>query len=222
MRIIVGTMLLFATTTTFAQRVPLGVPLPGAGGHHDRREARAAEEEQDAAQAALLDSAKRDGDEKLTCEQLHAEFTTIQADPAMQAFMAGPQGAGDQLGGISQMQQQVMEKMQANRPSIAGSMVKGMAQSLNPFGQIGAKRRASRQQAETDAQIAEIQKSFGGGLLPGADGLPAGGSMSMMMRAGQVMELAQTKKCDWMSSTQPPLESQQTEPQEAEPARGRR
>jgi hypothetical protein len=205
MRIIVGAMLLLATATAFAQRVPLGVPLPSPGGLEDRREARAAEEEQDAAQQALPDSAKRGGDEKLTCEQLQAEMTTIQADPAMQALMASQQGAGDQLGGINQ----VLEQMQANRPSVAGMMVKGMAQSLNPFGQIGAKRRASRQQADMEAQLAEIQKSLPAGFQLGADGQPAGANMAPMMRMGHVMELAQAKKCDWMNSTQSPL---QTEP----------
>ncbi len=207
MRIIVGAMWLLATTTAFAQRVPLGVPLPGAGGNHDRREARAAEEEPDAAQLALPDSAKRDGDDKLTCEQLQAELTTLQADPAMQALMT--QGAGDQLGGGVN---QLLEQMQANRPSVAGTVVKGMAQSLNPFGQIGAKRRASRQQAETEAQIAEMQKALPAGLLPGADGQPSG--MPTMLRMGHVMQLAQQKKCDFMNSTEPA-------PQPTAPARER-
>jgi hypothetical protein len=212
MRLIVGTMLLLATTTVFAQRVPLGVPLPGLGGHHDRREARAAEEEQDASQVALPDSAERDGDDKLTCEQLHAELTTLQADPAMQALTASQQGtAGDQPGGVNQAQQ-LLEQMQANRPSVAGTMVKGMAQSLNPFGQIGAKRRASHQQAEMEAQIAEIQKSLPAGFQTGVDGQPGGANMPLMMRAGHVMELAQAKKCDWMSSMQTQPQAQQTEP----------
>lgn len=201
MRIIVGTVLLLATTTVFAQRVPLGVPVPGVGGHHDRRAAREAEEEQDAQPLTLPDGAKRDGDEKLTCEQLQAELTALQADPAMQAFMAQQASGGDQLGGINQTQQ-LLEQMQANRPSVAGALVKGAAQSLNPFGQIGAKRRASRQQAEMEAQIAEIQKSLPGGFQVGADGQP-GANMAPMMRMGQVMELAQNKKCDWMSATQP-------------------
>jgi len=208
MRIIVGTMLLLATATAFAQRIPLGVPLPSLGGHNDRREARAAEEEQDAAQVALPAGGERDGDEKLTCEQLHAEITTLQADPQMQALMASQQGAGDQPGGFNQAQQ-MLEQMQANRPSVAGTMVKGMAQSLNPFGQIGAKRRASRQQAEMEAQIADIQKSLPAGFQLGADGQPAGAGMAPMLRMGHVMELAQKKQCDWMSSTQAP---QQPEP----------
>lgn len=213
MRIIVGTMLLLATAPAFAQRVPLGVPLPGLGGHHDRRE-RAAEQEQDAALEGLADSGGRDGDEKLTCEQLQAELTTLQADPAMQALMASQQGAaGDQLGGVNQAQQ-LLEQMQANRPSLAGTMVKGMAQSLNPFGQIGAKRRASRQQAEMEAQIAQIQNALPAGFQLGTDGQPAGGGMSMMMRMGHVMELAQEKNCDFMSSTQPL-------PEQAEPERER-
>jgi hypothetical protein len=217
MRIIVGALLLIATATAFAQRVPLGVPLPGVGAPHDRREARVAEDEQDAAQASFPDSAKRDGDEKLTCEQLQAEMTTLQADPAMQALMTSQQGtAGDQLGGFNQTQQ-LLEQMQANRPSVAGTVVKGMAQSLNPFGQIGAKRRASRQQAEAEAQIAEIQKTLPGGFQLGTDGQPAGGGMPLMMRMGQVMQLAQGKKCDWMSSTQAP-----SQPQPTEPARERR
>jgi hypothetical protein len=208
MRIIVGTALLLATAMAFAQRVPLGVPLPGLGGHQDRRDARAEEEEQDA--LTLTDDGKRDGDDKLTCEQLQAELTTLQADPQMQALMATSQqgAAGDQLGGINQAQQ-LLEQMQANRPSVAGTMVKGMAQSLNPFGQIGAKHRASRQQAEMEAQIAEIQKSLPAGFPVGGDGQPAGAGMPLMMRAGHVIELAQAKKCDWMSSTQ---SAQQTEP----------
>ena len=200
MRIIVGTMLLLATLMAFAQRVPLGVPLPGAGDRHDRRAARDAEEEQDTSQLTLPDSAKRDGDEKLTCEQLQTELTTLQADPAMQALMAQQATAGDQPGGINQAQQ-LLEQMQANRPSVAGTMVKGMAQSLNPFGQIGAKRRASRQQAEVDAQIAQMQQSLPAGFL-GADGQPGAG-MAPMMRMGHVMELAQKKKCDWIGATQP-------------------
>ncbi len=213
MRLLVGTLLVLATTTALAQRVPLGVPLPGVDAPHDRREARTAEDEPDAAQASFPDTAKRNGDEKLTCEQLQAEMTTLQADPAMQALMTSQQGtAGDQLGGFSQTQQ-LLEQMQANRPSVAGTVVKGMAQSLNPFGQIGAKRRASRQQAEAEAQIAAIQKTLlPGGLQLGADGQPTGGGMAPMMRMGQVMQLAQEKKCDWMSSTQGLSQPQLTEP----------
>ncbi len=201
MRIIVGTVLLLATATTFAQRVPVGISLPGVGAHHEGREARAVEDDEDVGLEALPDSAKRD--EKLSCEQLQAEITTLQADPTMQAFLTSQQNAaGDQLGGFNQAQQ-LLEQMQANRPSVAGTLVKGMAQSLNPFGQIGAKRRASRQQAEMQAQIAEIQKSLPGGFQLGADGQPAATSMAPMMRMGRVMELAQQKKCDWMNSMQP-------------------
>jgi hypothetical protein len=205
MRILVGTMVLLATATAFAQRVPLGVPLPSLGGHHDRREARAAEDEQDAAQSALPAGGERDGDEKLTCEQLQAEITTLQSDPQMQALMASQQAAGDQAGGINQAQQ-MLAQMQANRPSVA----KGVAQSLNPFGQIGAKRRASRQQAEMQAQIDQIQNSLPAGFQLGADGQPGGANMAPMMRMGHVMELAQKKQCDWMSSTQAPQPAEPT------------
>ena len=197
MRVIVCAALLFATSAAFAQRVPAG--LPGLGAHKDHGESSAA----DKANAAAADSAKRDGDDKLTCEQLQAELGTIQADPAMQALLANQfGGAADQAAGLAAAQQMMQQQM-ANRPSVA----KAMAQSLNPF---GAKKRAEKQQAETEAQAAEIRKAMGNQpqLADGKGGGPGAAGIDLnspqMARAGRLLELSQQKKCDLQGNAQPP------------------
>jgi hypothetical protein len=181
--------------------------LPGFGARRDRAEASAAEKVKDAAQAAAQsapsDDGKRDGDEKLTCEQLLAEMGTIQADPALQALMANQVGgASDQAAGLAAAQQMMQQQM-ANRPSIA----KSMAQSLNPF---GAKKRAEKQQAETEAQAAEIRKAFGNqpqladgkGGGPGLAGAGLDANSPQVLRGARLLELSQEKKCDSAAAAQ--------------------
>jgi len=208
MRIIVGAVLLLATAAAFAQRVPGGIPLPGLGALGRSGEALTPEEQQN----ALAEAGKRDGDEQLTCDQLHAELTTIQESPEMQGLTAS--AGGDQAGGADNQAQQLLESFQGQQPSMVGMAAKGIAQSLNPFAGIGAKRRGARQQAEMDAKLADIQKAFQTGQSSDAAGpfgaLAAG--MPMLMRMNRVQDLAKQQKCDWLSDIELPAAEPEPEP----------
>jgi len=212
MRIIVGAALLLATATAFAQRVPLGIPGLGALGHSG--EALTPEGEQN----AFTDAGKRDGDDKLTCDQLHAELTTIQESPELQTLAASSeQGSGDQGDGAANQTQQLLESLQIKQPSMIGMAARGVAQSLNPFGGIGARRRGARQQAEMEAKLADIQKAFQPWQSPTDAAGPFGGlaaGMPMLMRMNRVRALANQQKCDWAADL-PSLDA-------AEPTQGQR
>jgi hypothetical protein len=215
MRILVGATLLLATAAAFAQRVPVGVPVPDGSSRHDRRAARAAAEEaaEDAqagpqTQAGFLADAARAGDDQLTCDELKDELASIQANPAIQ-FVANQNAASAEE--TAKQMQQTIEQMQANRPSMIGGMAKGMAQSFNPLnaiglGALGAGRRAARQQAQMQEQIAQMQSALPAGFENLADGDGGFDSvMPLMMRSQRVRDLAHTQHCDWVdAAVQPP------------------
>jgi hypothetical protein len=199
MRFVLCAALLFVTSAVLAQRVPAG--LPGLGAHklHGDSPAADAADAATAVQGAVNDGGKRDGDDQLTCEQLQAELGTLQADPSMQALTG--QLAGTDAAATLAAAQQMMQQQMANRPSVA----KAMAQSLNPF---GAKKRAEKQQAEIEAQTAEMRKAMGNQpqLADGKGGGVGAGidpNSPQMLRAGRLLELSQQKKCDAAAIAQP-------------------
>lgn len=193
MRIAIGAALLLFAAAASAQRAPLGIGAGAfGGGKHNRNEAA-----NDVVAPDFSAAGKRDGDDKLTCEQLQTELQSTMA--SLQSQSAGQGASAEETAAkIAEMQQRAQE-LQANRPGVAGAMVKGMAQSMNPF---GARKRAERQQAEMEAQVAEMQKMLPAGAQVGTTGPSVGGgfSMEVMARSQRINELGQQKGCDFLSA----------------------
>ena len=200
MRIVVGTLLLLAAGVALAQRVPVGVAVPDSGSRHDRREAakaaKAAAEAED--EDVADDNGGRDGDDKLTCEQLQAEYTDLQARPELKAMMS-PQSA-EQMAALNAQTQQMLEKMQ---PGTQPGFAKAMLQSLNPLAMFTAPLKARRQSKEMKAQMDEMMKTMDSSNPSSPFGMMQA-AMPLIARSNQVRELAQQRECNWQNSLPPP------------------
>jgi hypothetical protein len=209
MRIAIGAALLLVATATFAQRVPLGIGIHGVGGGKQTQSDDALADLPKAGDLAAM--GKRDGDDKLTCEQLQEEFQSSMSAMASAQDPSQIASAEENVAKMSEMQQRMME----NRPGVA----KAMAQSMNPF---GAKKRAGKQQADMEAQAAELKKMMsGGGAQAATNGPSIGGGMSMavMARSQRINELGDRKKCDFLKAM--PQGAASVPPGVAPPAKSR-
>jgi hypothetical protein len=147
-----------------------------------------------AAMAAAQAKATKKGDEKLSCDALLAELVSVTQDPAMQA-------AATKLGVWSkEKQDELNAKAAAAKGQMAAGMtmglIGGLATALVPglSGMIGRGEMA-RQQAQAAQQQAEAARNvqsiaeMGNVMMPILPGL---------MRGERVVELAQTRNCEWM------------------------
>lgn len=130
--------------------------------------------------------AARPGDEKLTCDQLQEELGKTMNNPEMKAFA---QGAGE----YAQKQQEEMAKAMATQiplgtaTSIVGSVPGG------DWVATGARMAQAAQgtaQAKKNMEMHHQQAS------------QAMGAMPTMMRGKRLMDLAQSKKCEWAKDFQ--------------------
>lgn len=139
-----------------------------------------------AAQADAEASARRRGDDALTCDQLQAEMMTISQSPEMATFQA------DNSAFAAQAQQQ----MQAARGQMAGAM--GMSVGMMGLGVASAfvpgLGMAQSLAMRGYAANAQRQAAANQGMMgQQADAMAA--AMPMLTRMQRVAELGQAKQC---------------------------
>jgi hypothetical protein len=147
-----------------------------------------------AAMATAQSKAIKKGDEKLSCDALLAELVSVTQDPAMQA-------AAIKLGAWSKEKQ---DELNAKAAAAKGEMAVGMTMGLmgglvtalmpglsgiTGRGEMARQHtHAMQQQAEAARNVQSIAE-LGNVMMPILPGL---------MRGERVIELAQTRQCEWM------------------------
>lgn len=151
----------------------------------------------DNADEAAKAAAMRPGDEDLTCEQLRVELSAVTSDPQWLAAVQAQGAFGqEQLERISKEQEDGANEDGQRRGGF-GQAVRGFGRGLiantNPAAaraeQAARAAENARMMAEAQRNNERIQSQFG----------QLQGSMPQMMRANRIVELAQARKCEWVT-----------------------
>lgn len=133
-------------------------------------------------------SAIRAGDDKLTCQQLEAEFIALENDPAIAAAMASAESnAGTQGGVVTAMQGQM-----AVNNALAAAGAAGALQL--PGSDVFTLMAAKATEAHVDYQSAVSQSALAGSLNS------LGAVQDVVMRQQRVGELATDKNCAFINA----------------------
>jgi hypothetical protein len=159
-------------------------------------EAAALEAQLQAAQAEGTANAARPGDENLTCDELQTELAAVAQSPEFQAGLAPfAAQAQEQQAQVAEAQQQVEQQTPRRGGGLFRSLAQGAASAALP-NNVGA----SAQMAAAAAQAAQMQKQAAQNqdqIFSAASG--AVGMMGPAMRGQRLIELAEAKKCEWLS-----------------------
>jgi hypothetical protein len=168
-----------------------------AQGRRGAAEAAALEAQLQTAEVQGAAAAVRPGDEDLTCEQLQAEITAAAQSPELQAGLQpfAEQAQADQAQ-IEEAQREMTQQPGApRRGGFFRSLAQGAATAVlpNSVGASAQQAAAMAQAAQMQGQAAENQQR----IFDSASGLV--GMMGTAQRGQRVLELAEAKKCDWLS-----------------------
>jgi hypothetical protein len=152
----------------------------------------------DKLQKAMADAqakAGRPGDNALTCDAIQNEIVSSMRDPAVTAAAtkAGAWGA--------EQQAKLEEASGSSKGAMAAQMAMGLASSLGSMFLPGlglatggaqaaiAQTHAARQAAAASSNVQQLEEAMKDmiGILP------------QLMRGQRLMELAQSRKCDWLA-----------------------